>query len=110
MNEEQTRSLFHPPSDAKIKIWRYMDFTKFVSMLENGGLFFSRLDCLDDPFEGSYPRADDELAATKYSPTVRAASAAFTKMSTRKRIMVNCWHMNEHESAAMWKLYAKTSE
>ncbi len=23
---------------------------------------------------------------------------------------VNCWHMNEHESAAMWKLYLKSDE
>ena len=23
---------------------------------------------------------------------------------------VNCWHMNEHESAAMWRLYLKSNE
>jgi len=23
---------------------------------------------------------------------------------------INCWHMNEHESAAMWKLYLKSNE
>jgi len=23
---------------------------------------------------------------------------------------INCWHMNEHESAAMWKLYLKSDE
>ncbi len=25
----------------------------------------------------------------------------------RDRILANCWHMNERESAAMWKLYAE---
>jgi hypothetical protein len=87
-----------------------MDFTKFVCMLENEGLFFSRLDCLDDPFEGSRSHADELLRAEQYSPTVRAASAAFTQSSTLKRVMVNCWHMSEHESAAMWRLYAKRNE
>jgi len=23
---------------------------------------------------------------------------------------INCWHMNDHESAAMWKLYLKSDE
>ena len=27
-----------------------------------------------------------------------------------KSAVVNCWHMNEHESAAMWKLYLKSDE
>jgi hypothetical protein len=27
-----------------------------------------------------------------------------------KHIAINCWHMNEHESAAMWKLYLKSDE
>ncbi len=27
-----------------------------------------------------------------------------------KYIAINCWHMNEHESAAMWKLYLKGDE
>jgi hypothetical protein len=25
-------------------------------------------------------------------------------------MLINCWHMNEHESAAMWKLYSRSSE
>ena len=27
-----------------------------------------------------------------------------------KYVAVNCWHENEHESAAMWKLYIKSVE
>jgi hypothetical protein len=34
-------------------IWLYMDFTKYVSMLEHGGLYLRRSDLLGDPFEGS---------------------------------------------------------
>ena len=29
--------VFLLPDDINVPIWRYMDFTKFVSMLEHGG-------------------------------------------------------------------------
>ena len=52
-------AVFHAPSPTNAKIWRYMDFTQFVSMLEHGGLFFfCRLDYLQDRFEGSLSRAE----------------------------------------------------
>lgn len=35
----------HPPSND-VRIWRYMDFTKFVSLLSRSELFFSGLDLL----------------------------------------------------------------
>ena len=48
---------FHsPPSEAVL--WRYMDFTKFVSLLDRQALFFARSDKLGDPFEGSFPRGN----------------------------------------------------
>jgi len=97
-----------------------MDFTKFVSMLEDEGLFFCRADCFDDPFEGSYPKAQERLRplvyADIYKNMTQAAILAMKENQTkfikwqRQWIMINCWHMNEYESAAMWKLYAKTNE
>ncbi|KAF5417648.1 MAG: hypothetical protein C5S38_01290 [Candidatus Methanophagaceae archaeon] len=45
---------FEKPSDEDIKIWRYIDFTKFVSLLDKKALFFARADRLSDSFEGSY--------------------------------------------------------
>jgi len=33
---------FPAPEDPNVSIWRYMDFTKFVSMLANQGLYFCR--------------------------------------------------------------------
>jgi len=47
---------FEPPGNPNIKIWRYMDFTQFVSMLEAGGLLFRRADLLEDKFEGTMSR------------------------------------------------------
>lgn len=99
-----------------MKIWRYMDFAKFVSMLENGGLFFSRADLLGDPFEGSNSRANLNLrpeVAYKEAPPEfieivkksRLDLSHFLKWQ-RQWTLINCWHMNEYESAAMWKLYS----
>ena len=34
-------------------LWRFMSFTKFVSLLARNALFFARADKLGDPFEGS---------------------------------------------------------
>ena len=53
------KSIFTAPNDPNIHIWRYMDFTKFVSMLQKGGLIFSRADKLGDPFEGFYPKGTE---------------------------------------------------
>lgn len=46
--------LFIEPQDQNAKIWRYIDFTKFVSLIDSQELFFARADKFDDPFEGSF--------------------------------------------------------
>ncbi len=50
------RQGYKSPSDPDIKIWRYIDFTKFISMIHGSRLHFARLDSLGDPFEGAAPR------------------------------------------------------
>lgn len=84
-----------PPDD--VPIWRYLDLAKFVSMLTTKSLYFSRADLLGDPFEGSYPRANK---ATLNIPAKQVTQWVY----------VNCWHENEHESAAMWAQYIKSGE
>jgi hypothetical protein len=44
---------FQPLGNPDKKLWRYMDFTKFISMLECGGLYFPHAPKLGDPIEGS---------------------------------------------------------
>lgn len=112
--------VFKQPPDPATPIWRYMDFTKFVSMLESNSLYFARSDCLGDPFEGSHSRGNELLRPNLYKEfypkipakvfadiaSLKAASAK----SQRQWTFINCWHMNLGESAAMWKLYAKSNE
>ena len=47
---------FHPvfeqPSDVNVRVWRYLDFTKLVSLVDSRRLYFTRADKFEDPFEG----------------------------------------------------------
>lgn len=35
---------------------------------------------------------------------------ALEQVQAQDWMYISCWHMNEYESAAMWKLYAKSSD
>src|ERR1700687_4844410 len=108
--------VFKQPADLSAPIWRYMDFTKFVSMLESNSLFFARADRLGDPFEGSSSRGNEQLRSTVYGDLPAHVISEMRESRTkhykwqRQWTFVNCWHMNVGESAAMWKLYAKSNE
>lgn len=39
--------------DTNEKLWRYVDFAKFLQMLETRSLFFPRADKFEDTFEGT---------------------------------------------------------
>jgi hypothetical protein len=54
MAYETHRNVDTPEDDTTI--WRYMNFAKFVSILHDNSLCFSRLDLLGGPFEGAYSR------------------------------------------------------
>lgn len=41
-------------------LWRYLDFAKFVSMLQKKALYFSKLSAFKDPFEGAIGILDNK--------------------------------------------------
>lgn len=93
-----------PPDDAVL--WRYMDFVRFVSLLEKNALFFPRADKLEDPFEGYRP-----ISAVK----VKISSSDAETLSNIYKAsipltLINCWHESPHESEAMWKLYSRETD
>lgn len=95
-------------------LWRYVSFTKFVSMLDKQALFFAKVDTFRDPFEGALAswaiqwkrdalyEAMGDRAVGLYGPE----RLRETRNALRNITLVNCWHENEEESAAMWKVYA----
>lgn len=89
-----------------------MDTSKFISMLSKKALIFSRVDKFDDPFEGSYSMLSIKMRES-YDPHItdkdrKKISELYNKF--RAYTFVNCWHMNEFESDAMWKLYLKSND
>lgn len=108
---------FEPPSNSNIRIWRYVDFAKFASMIDSSTLHFTRLDQMEDEYEGAfsegsfdvvravgvgaeYDQMEDEL--NQY----QRGEMNLVRDMNRMGAFVNCWHMNEVESAAMWKIYS----
>ncbi len=124
-----------PQGDTRI--WRYMDFTKLVSLLDTRALYFTNLERLSefDPFEGLYTRANlanekwfQNLQYDAIPEEMRKPGTAYADKTTfesykkapilarafgkaqRSLTYVNCWHESSHESAAMWKVYLKSDE
>jgi hypothetical protein len=100
-------------SDAKV--WRYLDFPKFISLLEHSSLFFCRADLFSDKYEGSITKSSVKFRENTWRENMPSVSDEILKnlndlqrfrlREERKKFYINCWHMNEHESAAMWELY-----
>jgi hypothetical protein len=94
-----------PAPAPSLRLWRYLDTPKFLRMLQTKSLWFSRLDCLGDPFEGSMPRRlHERREALEASPELRSIDAE-TRAGLRSGAYANCWHANAVESTAMWTLY-----
>ena len=51
---------FQKPENS-LTIWRYIDFTKFMDLLTNSKLYFTRSDNFEDPFEGRLRLKDYEV-------------------------------------------------
>lgn len=123
---------FLAPEPPHAKIWRYMDLAKFLSLLDRHCLYFTRLDRLSefDPFEGYYTHlnlASDKLRFEnmpdewKESSGIKDEKTFSLIIDGNKRLrefakyhrsvtFVNSWHIKEHESAAMWKVYLSNNE
>lgn len=119
---------FLQPDDPDVPLWRYMDLSKFADLLQRRSLAFPRADRLGDPFEGSVPVANalhiqrviearqngnstdpyEMLDDETLLDMARQVSDARRQMI--KSSYVSCWHMNEHESLAMWKVYSASDE
>ena len=100
---------FVPPNSAAV-LWRYMDLTKFMSVLETGSLYFARSDSLGDPFEGSLTRMNEVLQPLMYQDTIPEhilRGLSQYRQDLRFQTFVNCWHESDNESAAMWKIYSR---
>jgi hypothetical protein len=104
---ENSEHPFFPQPAPSAKLWRYMSLAKLVSLLDKRCLYFARSDQLGDPFEGSWarnqPMRDYPSAGTKSE--VAAERRRLDWNQRRESTAINCWHLGESESAAMWNQY-----
>lgn len=103
---------FTPPPKQAL-LWRYLSFTKFVSLLDKSALYFASADRLADPFEGSYSELNVAMRPILYrDPEIaqKIGAAMQTLKEYRRFFFINCWHENKYESEAMWRLYSGERE
>lgn len=126
LSVEEWLGVMRFPFDHDSRIWRYMRIKYFVDLLQRRALYFRRLDRLEDQFEGAFSDDAFEQAAKDLVPIARhfgiehpegvddldAALLAMlsSEESMRASTFINCWHRNDYESFAMWKLFARDSE
>ena len=113
------------PPDSNIKIWRYMDVTKLVALMETRSLHFARADTLQDPFEGSVALVNQIVTdqiftqilkdmennpSNEIECTLDQMRENFAQITRRIRqwMFISCWHSGDFESLAMWKQYGSS--
>jgi hypothetical protein len=118
--------VFNRPPNGQ-KLWRFMDFPRFFYLMSRRQLYLPSLATLNDPWEGMPPRMhlDPQLnipVGTSDSKDIKSMSqeqvfggperfSAYASIylrgvqDLRKNTFVNCWHMNDTESEALWTIY-----
>jgi len=97
------------PKDEDIPIWRYMPFSKFISLLHTSTLYFSRVDKFTDQYEGhvnDYTHFLIDQLFEEFENSVEMRNQLkFLLTGMRSCTYVSCWHMNYNESQGMWDEY-----
>src|SRR5438552_3292106 len=88
-DDDVQRRLAHPafpqPARKDRPVWHYMTLAKFIALLDTKALFFCRLDCLADQYEGVLPN--------RWRGQVRrSAHQAHEADRLRRSCYVNCWN------------------
>lgn len=101
-----------------VNLYRYMDLSKFVSMLLSSSLYFTRADKFSDLFEGSFPRKtvtrnNNDLKNALLHIDENNLETHYQLASKSREIMkfyhyMSCWQMNDSECYAMWYMYCSS--
>jgi hypothetical protein len=84
-----------------------MDLAKLVSLLDRHALFFAAAASLGDRFEGSLPAANLPMRPAwygAYQDKIEPQAKAM-RLQALRQTLISCWHINDSESEAMWRLY-----
>lgn len=110
-----------------MELARYMDITKFLSLLKDRQLFFCRLDKLEDRFEGTLPKISKKQLADWFrnvgvtvdpndigsiDEKVELEVERHYEFSKKYKSLtcINCWNEYKGESYALWKVYSDLNQ
>lgn len=130
-----------------MKIWRYMDLVKFISLLSNRGLYFANTCSFKDPYEFYIPKIYTQELKNKqiefitkyfentkiiieenkmtnpnrYNDVINSIDKELAinianinnnaiEKEVRKKFAVSCWHINNYENEALWKIYTNQGQ
>lgn len=107
MTVDREHPAFAQPSNPTVRVWRYMNFAKYVSFLQKRSLYFPQLKILAkaDPYEGTTTKKEFDKIENGDSIAIHCQKYRRIGLSTN---YVSCWHMGETESQAMWQLYSSS--
>lgn len=99
-------------------IWRYMDLSKFLYLLNAKQLFFTRLDKFQDKYEGEFPQKDFETINNSFIESYINTGYSISRKdflntidgANKYEFFANCWYKGSTESYGMWKSYLKSDE
>ncbi|MEQ8417716.1 MAG: hypothetical protein RIB71_24745 [Imperialibacter sp.] len=121
-----TSPRFFEPEEH-VELAKYIDITKFLSLLKDQQLFFCRLDKLEDRFEGTMPKIsrNDFIDFYKHVRDVENFfDSPLTDEQVEKKVdndlklrekfkslnCINCWNEFKGESYALWKIYSDLNQ
>ncbi len=93
-------------------LWRYMDLSKFISMLETNALWLARADTFRDKHEGRFPDVMKKIidkAYEKFDDDEKSIVKDTNDFQDYliKNSFISCWHKNLDENMVMWEIYGK---
>lgn len=95
----------HQPDQT---VWRYMPLSRFLEMLETSNLHFASPNQFEDPFEGAVAVQPFGFPVDRRYSEMDLVESAFAEL--RRLTKVCCWHIEDYESDAMWKLYSESGK
>ena len=114
---------------SNTKVWRYLDFSRFVSLIENKAIHFSHVSAFEDMYDGIFNCLDkDDHYDIKTNGEIVRIEAPFpgsrkaeNSDSVKEFITlyhqvilratgVSCWRIDDQESHGMWRIFVKTDE
>lgn len=88
-------------------LWRYIDFTQLVSILENDEIWLSVASNFTDKWEGGLTAQQITRISDNIPSFIENDRESVRKLfdALRATTYISCWHHRKEETAAMWELY-----